>query len=241
MRPYPEGRGSAAMQARLESPRRPEAKTLDIVASKCKNDLHAYGMQHTSTGMNSVTSNDTPLANYPDLSDKVYEAIKSEILSGRAAPGSQLQVVELAKRLGVSRTPVKEALSRIIMEGLVQDLPRKGYFVSKRDSEDITELLDARRMLELVAVERGIHLVEPAEIEQMRDLLGEIDEIIDTQGRYLDYENFVGKDSQFHFLIVGTARNRHLVDAYRHMFLHFHAARMHLSLGSGYRRAYETR
>ncbi len=184
---------------------------------------------------------DAPLANYPHLSDKVYEAIKNEILSGRAAPGVQLQVVEMARQLGVSRTPVKEALSRLIMEGLVQDLPRKGYFVSRRDSEDITELLDARLMLELVAVQRGIKLSKPAEIEQMRRLLREIDEITDAQGRYVDYEDFVRKDAEFHFLIVGMARNRHLLSVYRHLFVHFHAARMHLSLGPGYRRALETR
>jgi len=181
------------------------------------------------------------LANYPSLSDKVYEIIQKEILSGQASPGTQLEVLGLAKRLGVSRTPVKEAISRLIMEGLVQDVPRKGYFVSKRDSEDVSELIDARLMLELAAVERGIHLAQPTDLEQMRRLLADIDTIMDSQGWYVDYEQFVEKDAQLHFAIVGTARNRHLLDAYRRIFLHFHAARMHLALGPGYRRGFETR
>jgi len=184
---------------------------------------------------------ESSLVNYPNLSDKVYEIIKNEILSGLASPGAQLEVVGLAKRLGVSRTPVKEAISRLIAEGFVRDLPRKGYFVSKRDREDITELLDARLMLELVAVERGIHLSKPTQIEEMRRLLREIDGIMDAQGWYVDYEEFVRKDAQFHLLIIDAAMNRHLLDAYRRIFLHYHAARMHLSLGPGYRRGFETR
>ena len=184
---------------------------------------------------------ESSLVNYPNLSDKVYEIIKNEILSGATSPGAQLEVVGLAKRLGVSRTPVKEAISRLIVEGFVRDFPRKGYFVSKRDREDITELLDARLMLELVAVERGLHLVKPAQIEGMRRVLGEIDGIMDSQGWYIDYEEFVRKDAQFHLLIIDTARNRHLIEAYRRIFLHYHAARMHLSLGPGYRRGFETR
>jgi DNA-binding GntR family transcriptional regulator len=184
---------------------------------------------------------ESSLVNYPNLSDKVYEIIKNEILSGLTSPGAQLEVVGLAKRLGVSRTPVKEAISRLIVEGFVRDLPRKGYFVSKRDREDISELLDARLMLELVAVERGVHLVKPDQIEEMRQLLRHIDGIMDDQGWYVDYEEFVRKDAEFHLLIIGAARNRHLLEAYRRIFLHYHAARMHLSLGPGYRRGFETR
>lgn len=184
---------------------------------------------------------DSLLANYPSLSDKVYEAIQKEILSGQASPGTQLEVVGLAKRLGVSRTPVKEALGKLIMEGLVQDVPRKGYFVSKRDSEDISELIDARLMIELSAVERGVHLAEAAEIGQMRQLLAAIDENMDDQGCYVDYEEFVRKDAAFHFVIVGTARNRHLLDAYRRIFRLYHATRMHIALGPGYRRGLETK
>jgi DNA-binding GntR family transcriptional regulator len=184
---------------------------------------------------------DSLSVNHQTLTDKVYELLQNEILSGQASPGTQLEVVALAKRLGVSRTPVKEAVSRLIMEGLVQDLPRKGYFVSKRDSEDISELVDARLMLELAAVERGLQMAEPAEIAQMRRLLADIDGIMDDQGWYVDYEAFIRKDSELHFSIVGTARNRHLLDAYRRIYRHFHAARMHLALGPGYRRGLETR
>ena len=180
-------------------------------------------------------------ANHPTLTDRVYDLLQNEILSGQASPGAQLEVVALAKRFGVSRTPVKEAVSRLIMEGLVQDLPRRGYFVSKRDSEDISELLDARLMLELAAVEKGIEMAQPAEVAGMRRLLAEIDGIMDDQGWYVDYETFVRKDAELHFAIVGTARNRHLLDAYRRIFRHFHAARMHLALGPGYRRGIETR
>jgi DNA-binding GntR family transcriptional regulator len=181
------------------------------------------------------------LSAYPNLADKAYDIIKGDILSGRAAPGTRLRVVDLARRLGVSRTPIKEALGRITMEGFVRDVPRKGYFVSKRDSQDLTELLDARLMLELVAAERGVDLLKDGEIDQMLRLLDDIDGIIDAQGGYSDYEQFVEKDFQFHLLTVGTAKNRHLVDVYRYLFLHLQTARMQLAIAPGHRRALETR
>jgi DNA-binding GntR family transcriptional regulator len=187
------------------------------------------------------TSEDVLLTSYPNLADRAYDIIKGDILSGRATRGTRLQVVDLARRLGVSRTPVKEALSRIAMEGFVRNIPRKGYFVSKRDSKDLAELLDARLMLELAAVERGLRLLKKAEIDQMRRLLDGINAIVDADGGYSDYEQFVERDFQFHLLTVGTAKNRHLLDVYRYLFLHLQAARMQLAIAPGRRRALETR
>lgn len=181
------------------------------------------------------------LDSYPNLSEKVYETLKNDILSGQFETDAQMQIVDLARRLGVSRTPVKEALGRLSMEGLIQEVPRKGYFVSNRDRGDIADLLDARLMIELASVQRGIKLSTTTELEQMRLLLHQMDEDSNPEGGYNDYEAFVKKDAEFHSLLVGLAKNRHLLNAYRQLYVHYHVARMRLWRGPGIHRGIGTR
>lgn len=169
------------------------------------------------------------LLNYPDLSKRVHEIIRHEILTGQLLPGQPLQVVALAQQLGVSRTPVKEALGRLAAEGLVDDLLRKGFFVTRLYPEDIVALQEARQMIELAAVRRGIQTVTDDQLAQMERLLAEMESLIDEEGRYLDYAEFAKRDSDFHELIVATAGNRHLVEVLRRMSVHLHVFRMSLS------------
>lgn len=175
------------------------------------------------------------LSNYPDLSEKVYEVIKEQILAAHLAPGTVLHVVELARRLGVSRTPVSDALNRLSAEGFVEDLPRKGYAVSRLEARDFVQLLDARLILELGAVERGIGLVEPEEIAALRRVVEQMEQLVDAEVNGADYARFLKVDSEFHLLVVGTARNPHLADMYRRLYLRSHAASMHLGALVGYR------
>ncbi len=176
------------------------------------------------------------LVNYPDLGEKVYEAIRDQIVTCELAPGSSLPVVELARQLGVSLTPVRDALNRLAAEGLVEDVARKGYFVARLDPEDIADLLDARRLIELAAVEEGIDLVESGQVEEMQRLLEEMTQLFDEEGCCLDYAEFSKRDSQFHLLVVGTANNRHLLQIYRGLSVHLHIFRTNLAAQGGYRR-----
>ena len=180
------------------------------------------------------------LTNYPDLGEKVYQILRDQILTGQLAPGSPLLVIELAEKLGVSRTPVKDALNRLSAEGLVEDIPRKGYFAAKIDVADIIDMFDARLMIETAAVERGITLLTPAESEEMRRLLHEMEQCIGEQGVFIDYPRFVEMDSQFHQTIVGTAKNRHLSEIHRRLSIHLHICRLHFATQVGHRRSAET-
>ena len=177
------------------------------------------------------------LLNYPDLGEKVYEIVREEILTGQLRPGTPLPVVAVAQRLGVSRTPVKDALSRLAAEGLAEEVARKGYFVTKLDAEDIVDLQEARLMIELAAVRRGIERVAAADLAAMRRLLAEMDTLVGADGHYVDHNEYARRDSQFHLLVVGTAGNRHLMDVFRRLSVHLHIFRMSLSAHETNRRS----
>ena len=80
--------------------------------------------------------------------EKVYEYLKSAILSGRFHPGSRLAEEHLAKEAGVSRTPVREALHKLELEGLIKPLETRGFIVSRDSKEEVEELFEIRAILE---------------------------------------------------------------------------------------------
>jgi DNA-binding GntR family transcriptional regulator len=171
--------------------------------------------------------NGVTLVDYPDLSQRTYAVLKEAVLTGELAPGSRLLVVELAERLGVSRSPVKDALNRLAGEGLVEDQGRRGYFVSSIDARAAAELLDVREMLELGAAERGILLADDAQVGELRRLHHEMERLVGPDGRYADYSAFMQRDLEFHAAAVATAGNRRLVEIYRGLNVHMLAVRVH--------------
>lgn len=180
------------------------------------------------------------LGSYPDLSERTYEVLKEQIVSGKVAPGSRLSVVDLAQQLDVSRTPVVSALTKLVAEGLVEEAPRRGYFVSQLNAEDVAHLMEVRLILELAAVERGIGAVDAAQIAEVRRQIDEMERCLDDEGRYLDYAQFIKKDSEFHLLIVSLARNPRLVEVYRGLNVHLAMVRIHFAVEMGHRRALPT-
>ena len=168
-----------------------------------------------------VTLND-----YPDLSERVYQIIRDRILSLQLPPGCSLVVVDLAADLGVSRTPVKEALSRLAAEGLVQDTPRRGYSVAELSTEDILDLLDARQMLELAAAERVIGTIEPDQLAELRRVTDEMVQIVAAPGGDIDLFEFAQLDWTFHLAIISATGNKHLVDVSRRLHAHLHLIRL---------------
>ena len=95
------------------------------------------------------------LPQYSGLNDQVYEALRDAILQHILPAGCKLDVNLLAKRWGVSRTPVNDAIQRLMIEGLVSVVPRRGTFVTRVDVKDILESMDVRLMFEF----RGAELI----------------------------------------------------------------------------------
>src|ERR1700687_1858399 len=88
----------------------------------------------------------------PTLKLRVYEGIKQLILSGKLRPGQKLAERDLGERLKVSRTPIREALGRLVQDGLVESRPQRGHFVREVDAKTVEDLYDLREMLEKHAI-----------------------------------------------------------------------------------------
>ena len=98
----------------------------------------------------------------------VYEALKTQITSSQLRPGSKLIHQELAERLTVSRTPVREALERLFQEGFVTRVPRRGFYVAEIDAEEARELYELREALEIYALRRSMQRgIKPADLRRL--------------------------------------------------------------------------
>jgi DNA-binding GntR family transcriptional regulator len=133
----------------------------------------------------------------------VVEVIREEILTNRFKSGSVVLERELAARFGVSKTPVREALSLLVHEGLVEVLPRKGYLVSSTTVRDAQDYFDLRIILEAAATESAAHRLTDEQLRQL-ETLAVADDPREGVGRMLE-RNFA-----FHMLIATASGNDRL-------------------------------
>ncbi len=111
-------------------------------------------------------------------SDRAYSALREEILEWRLAPGTVLAEVEQAARLGVSRTPVREALARLSAEGLVESLAGRGVVVAAASADSAVELFEVRVALESQAAALAAGRRDPAMFEALRDEFADADRLL---------------------------------------------------------------
>jgi DNA-binding GntR family transcriptional regulator len=107
-------------------------------------------------------------------SDAAHELLRSDIISGELAPGTVLAEVELSGRLGISRTPVREALARLVGDGLAEPFGGRGLVVSQVSAENIAELFELRQALEAQAASLAALRRDPAPFLALRDELREV-------------------------------------------------------------------
>ena len=131
--------------------------------------------------------------------DQVHARLRDAILSGEMRPNHRLVEVELADELGVSRTPVREALLRLRHEGLV--LQRKGWVVRDRDPHEVLEYLEARAALESVTASLAATRISEPQLRQLHELLDQMSEP-DRSRREVNTLN-----SRFHALITEASGN----------------------------------
>jgi DNA-binding GntR family transcriptional regulator len=105
-----------------------------------------------------------------DLKAWAYETIKDDILNRRVEPGEKLRIEVLAKKLSISRTPIREALLRLESEGLVRIASRVGFFVCDLTQQGIRELFELRELIEGYAAEKAAPALSDDDLEQISDL-----------------------------------------------------------------------
>ena len=148
------------------------------------------------------------LSDLPRVGDRTYEAIREAIVSGSLAPGTKLTVDHLAHRLGVSRTPVKEALVRLEREGLVRIVPRHGAFVARLSVPDVEELYDLREVCEGLAARRAAMHARREQLAELEELLARAEQCVRSQDRV----RYSDVDVLFHGAIARMSGNGRLVE-----------------------------
>ncbi|EIA38744.1 MAG: GntR family transcriptional regulator [Thermus sp.] len=141
--------------------------------------------------------------------EAVYGHLKDLLLSGRFAPGERLSEPLLAQELGVSRTPVREALMRLSEEGLVELVPGKGARVKAFTPEEVEEVYGVRALLEGEAAREAALRAMPWELDALEERLRAIDEASPE-----DYPEQMRRDLEFHRALVRLSGNRTLYRLY---------------------------
>ncbi|NLP40914.1 MAG: GntR family transcriptional regulator [Veillonellaceae bacterium] len=147
------------------------------------------------------------LDSYQPLREVVCEALREAIISGVLKPGERLMEIQLAEELGVSRTPVREAIRKLELEGFVIMILRRGTYVADLSIKDINEVFEVRTSLEVLAAGLATERITDDELEKMERLLVHIGEYIEKG----DMDKIVEADSQFHDILYQATRNDRLV------------------------------
>ena len=141
----------------------------------------------------------------PLQGDSAYERLRSEIREGTLKPGTRLTETELAERLAISRTPVREAIRRLEAEGLVDHQPRTGAVVRSLDYPEIMELYEMRTVLEGTAARLAARAASPMELEELRSINADMGRVTTSAAE------MARLNRQFHLRLLDAARNRFLV------------------------------
>ena len=140
------------------------------------------------------------------LAQFVYAQLRQEIRSRRLASGERLREADIAERLAVSRTPVREALKRLEAEGLVRFAPPRGFVVVQLSSKQVMELYAMRKVLVGAAARFAAEQASPIEIQSMRQMLSQME-------RVKTPEDVAMLNRRLHEIIVAAAHNEYLYKA----------------------------
>jgi GntR family transcriptional regulator, rspAB operon transcriptional repressor len=141
----------------------------------------------------------------PSATQRAYEEIKGEVLSGSLRPGDQIVIEDLCARLEMSRTPVREALLALEREGLVRIVPRHGYFVSEISYRQALDAYQLRFFLEPIATAMAAQRVTPEELAELRTLAD-----VPRDGSEESFIRAVEQNRAFHVRIAEISGNRRL-------------------------------
>jgi len=166
--------------------------------------------------------NSIKLDNYKPLRELVFETLRKAIISGDLKSGERLMEVQLAEELGVSRTPVREAIRKLELEGLVVMVPRKGAYVAGVSLKDVAEVFEIRASLEGLAASLAAERITEDEIEHLERLLVQIKSCVDEG----NIEKLIHKDEEFHDSLYKAARNEKLVQIINNLREQIHRFRV---------------
>ncbi|KAB2953024.1 GntR family transcriptional regulator [Heliorestis acidaminivorans] len=153
------------------------------------------------------------LDNYRPLRDIVFESLREAIIEGVLKPGERLMEIQLAEEMGVSRTPVREAIRKLELEGFIVMVPRKGAYVAGISVKDITDVFELRAALEALAAGLAAQRITESELEELERLLVHTSSSTEP----MDLDTLVAGDISLHDIIYKASRNQRLVQNINHL------------------------
>ena len=177
------------------------------------------------------------------LRDVVFNTLRKAILTGQLKPGERLMEVHLANRLGVSRTPIREAIRKLELEGLVIMIPRRGAEVARITEKSLKDVLEVRRALDALSVELACDRIE-ADLERLREACRNFEQV----AKEADASVIAKADVALHDIIVEATGNRRLQQLvnnlseqmYRYRFVYIQEESRHDNLVAEHREIYES-
>lgn len=166
---------------------------------------------------------------YLPLRDVVFNTLRDAILTGKLQPGERLMENQLAEKLGVSRTPVREALRMLELENLVELVPRKGAQVLDMSEKDIVNILEVRGVLEGLATSLACKKMTPEQLGELKALEERFEKAVAEKA----LEEIAEIDEQFHKVIFAASENDKLIQISTNLQIQLYRYRMaHLKLDS---------
>jgi DNA-binding GntR family transcriptional regulator len=151
-----------------------------------------------------VDTVDLKIRDYKNAREAAFEKIKEAIIKGHFKPGEKLVEQTLAQEMGVSRTPVREAIRRLEAEGFVVSIPRKGVVVSRADKEEIVQLYSIRAELEGLAARWAIENADEDDIQKLDEAILRMEETAASG----DLDGVVQSNALFHDAIAQASKSR---------------------------------
>ncbi len=141
------------------------------------------------------------------LNERICQGIRNDILLGVYHPGEKLDVNKLVSEYGVSRTPIRDALNVLQREGLIEILPRIGYFVSRITIKDVEDVFQLRLIVETASAELAAHMISEEELNDLENLTSRY-----MIGDVQSYKNFLAENRVFHYRIALATGNRRIAE-----------------------------
>ena len=178
------------------------------------------------------------------LRDVVFHTLRRAILTGQLKPGERLMEVHLANKLGVSRTPIREAIRKLELEGLVTMIPRRGAEVAQITEKSLKDVLEVRRALDVLSVELACERITKEEMEELYRACQEFE----RAAREKEPSVIAQADVRLHDIIVDATRNQRLKQLvnnlseqmYRYRFVYIQEANQYENLIEEHREVYES-
>ena len=158
-----------------------------------------------------------------NLRDQVYDILKKRIIFRKIGSGKKINEEELAKALGVSRTPIRETLLRLEHEGIVKIIPRRGAFVVSQSDDKVSDLLQVREVLEGLVARLATENMKNELLDRLRLCLEKVSSADNDEDRLLKY---TPADIEFHALLLEACDNKLLKNMMESVNVHLQMVRL---------------